>query len=344
MRAPPLCRLMYLGLAGWGVAIAVATALLALQAISAGVAAIVIFDGALLAGFGALLDRAVWAERRIGRLASDLAEGLERLEGLKDLEAFVRADETRTTQLTNLTTSIEKLDAGFDRVREHLSKEVVTGYRQLEAMIDLRALISAVAPLPALRGWALSPDALRLIMGEVFARRPRLIVECGSGSSSVWLGYGVQRLGTGRVVALEHDERFLSLTRDLLRAHGLDDVVEVRHAPLLPWSGGGGDAQPWYDVRAFADLDKIGLLLVDGPPATINAAARYPALPALLPKCADDVLIILDDTVRAGESAVSDRWLAEHPELRRTAHDDFEKGLHAFERSPAPAPNPEPKP
>jgi hypothetical protein len=356
VRAPSPYRPMYLGLAGWGVAIVVTTALLALQAISAGAAAIVIFDGAVLAGFGALLDGAVRAERRIGRLAGDLANGLERL------EVLARADEawaTQTTQMTKLSTSIEKLDAGLGRVRRHLSKEVVTGYRQLEAMIDLRALISAVAPLPALRGWALSPDALRLIMGEVFARRPRLVVECGSGSSSVWLGYGVQRLGTGRVVALEHDERFVSLTRDLLRAHGLNDVVEVRHAPLVPWTGNGahahagdgdGDsdsgagAQPWYDVRAIADLDKIGLLLVDGPPATLNAAARYPALPALLPKCADEVLIVLDDTVRAGESAVSDRWLAEHPELRRTAHDDFEKGLHAFERAPAPSPEPTPEP
>jgi predicted O-methyltransferase YrrM len=316
-------------MAGWGVAIVVTTALFALTAISAGTAAIVIFDGAVLAGFGALLDRAKRVDHRIGRLTDRLADGHE------GLEVLVRADAARTAQLTGLSTSIEQLDAGLGRVRERLSHEVVTGYRQLEAMVDLRALIAARAPLPALRGWALSPDALRLIMTEVFARMPQLIVECGSGSSSVWLGYAVQRLGVGRVVALEHDERFLSLTRELLRAHGLDDVVEVRHAPLVPWNGLGSGAQPWYDVRVVADLDKIGLLLVDGPPAKIDAAARYPALPVLLPKCADDVLIVLDDTVRAGESAVSDRWLAEHPELRRTVH-GFEKGLHAFERAAGP--------
>jgi hypothetical protein len=121
---------------------------------------------------------------------------------------------------------------------------------------------------------------------------------------------------------------------DLLRTHGLADVVEVRHAPLAPWDGGAG-TQPWYDVRAVEDLDKIGLLLVDGPPATVGDAARYPALPVLLSRCTDDALIVLDDTVRAQESAISDRWLAEHPELRRTVH-DFEKGLHVFERAPHP--------
>ncbi len=320
MRGPSLRRLMYIGLAGWGAALALTAALLALDAISAGVAAIVVFDGALLATVAALLDQVVRIYRRVGRLADGFA-------------GQARADEARTAKLS---TSIEKLDAGLSQARERLSNEVSTAYRQLEAMVDLRALISAKAPLPALRGWALSPDALRLVIGEVFTRQPQLIVECGSGSSTVWLGYAVQRLGTGRVVALEHDERFLSLTRDLLRAHGLDDVVEVRHAPLAPWDGGAG-AQPWYDIRAVADLDKIDLLLVDGPPGTIDTAVRYPALPVLLPSCADDVLIVLDDTVRAGESAVSDRWLAEHPGLRRTVH-DFEKGLHSFERAPDPGP------
>ena len=319
VRVPSRRRLMYLGLAGWGAAIVVTAALVALGAISAGVAAIVVAASAVLAAVAAvaaLLDRVIRIDRGVGRLADTLdglGRGLNRLaENLADgLESQARADEARTTKL---------------------SDEVSAAYRQLEAMVDLRALIGARAPLPALRGWALSPDALRLVMREVFARQPRLIVECGSGSSSVWLGYSVQRLGTGRVVALEHDERFLALTRDLLRAHGLDDVVEVRHAPLAPWEGRAG-VQPWYDVRAVADLDKIGLLLVDGPPGTIDAAVRYPALPILLPKCADDVVIVLDDTVRAGESAVSDRWLSEHPELRRTVH-DFEKGLHTFERTP----------
>ncbi|HEU5159236.1 MAG TPA: class I SAM-dependent methyltransferase [Streptosporangiaceae bacterium] len=313
MRAPSPRRLTSLGLAGWGAAIVVTATLLSLKVISPTVAAIVIFNGAVLAAIVALLGL---VEQRVGGLAESLAD-------------HARDHRARTAMLS---TSIERLDADVGHARERLSKEIFTVYRQLEAMVDLRALIGARAPLPELRGWALSPDALRLIMREVFARQPQLIVECGSGSSSVWLGYAVQRLGIGRVVALEHDERFLAVTRDLLRAHGLGDVVEVRHAPLTPWDNGTGD-QPWYDVRAVTDLDKIGLILVDGPPGTIDPTARYPALPVLLPKCTDDALIVLDDTVRAGESAVSERWLAEHPELRRTVH-RFEKGLHAFERTP----------
>jgi predicted O-methyltransferase YrrM len=319
VRAPPSTRrLTHLALAGWGAAIVATTALLALKVISAAMAVTVIVAVTLLTALAALLAMAVRVDQRVARLT-------------RSLEHHMQDDRTRTAELG---TSLVKLADHVGTARERVSQDVLTAYRQLEAMVDLRALLSPRAPLPPLRGWALSPDALRLVMREVFARQPQLIVECGSGSSSVWLGYTVQRLGIGRVVALEHDERFLSLTRDLLLAHGLDDVVEIRHAPLSPWDGGtGSGVQPWYDVGAVEDLDKIGLLLVDGPPATLGEAARYPALPALLPKCADHALIVLDDTVRAQESEISDRWLAEHPELRRTVH-EFEKGLHLFERAP----------
>jgi predicted O-methyltransferase YrrM len=213
------------------------------------------------------------------------------------------------------------------RSREWVSRDVLIGYQQLEALVDLRALIRPRAPMPPLRGWALSPDALRLLVQEIHAKHPQLIVECGSGSSTVWLGYTVQQLGTGRVVALEHDERYAQLSQDLLKAHGLEDVVEIRLAPLTPW-----ETHPWYDLGAIDDLEKIGLLLVDGPPGTVGEGARYPALPLLLPKCADNALIVLDDVIREQESAVSDRWLAEYPELHRTIHDTFEKGLHIFQR------------
>jgi predicted O-methyltransferase YrrM len=316
VRAPSPRRLTYLGLAGWGAAIAVTTALLSINFVSPAGAVMVIFDAAVLLALAAMFGMAVRADQRADRL-------------VRALERLVRDDERRAA---HLTTALEKLDAHVGSAREWVSQDVFSGYRQLEAMVDLRALINPKVPLPPLRGWALSPDALRLIVREISGRQPQLIVECGSGSSTVWLGYTVQRVGTGRVVALEHDERFVALSRELLRAHGLEDVVEIRYAPLVPWQGGTG-APPWYDVRAVEDLEKIGLLLVDGPPGTIGPDARYPALPVLLPKCAEGTLILLDDTVRDQETAVSDRWLAEYPELRRTVH-DFEKGLHAFERTP----------
>jgi predicted O-methyltransferase YrrM len=203
-------------------------------------------------------------------------------------------------------------------------------YRQLEAYLDLRGLIRPRAPMPALRGWAASPDVTRFLAETMIRHRPKLTVECGSGASSVWLGYVAELLGSARVVALENDERFAEISRDLIRAHGLDDIVEIRLAPLADWHA-GDDIYHWYGIEALDDLVDIGLVFVDGPAGLIAPHVRYPAMPLLLPRCADDMVLVLDDANRGEEIAISDQWLAENPELERDVI-RFEKGAHVFRR------------
>jgi predicted O-methyltransferase YrrM len=311
VQMPTPRRMIYAGLAVLAVTVATAALLLAFSVVSAAVAIALFFGATCSAALAVTFAFVRRIDVRIDQLARQQAQS--------------KRDGER--QFAGLANQVERLDGRVSRSREWVSRDVLIGYQQLEAVVDLRALIRPRAPMPPLRGWALSPDALRLLVQEIYARHPQLIVECGSGSSTIWLGYTVQQLGTGHVVALEHDERFAQLSQDLLKAHGLEDVVEVRYAPLKPW-----ETQPWYDLRAIDDLEKIGLLLVDGPPGTVGEGARYPAVPLLLSKCADNALIVLDDVIREQESAVSDRWLAEFPELHRTIHDTFEKGLHVFQR------------
>ena len=93
--------------------------------------------------------------------------------------------------------------------------------------------------------------------------------------------YALRRAGRGRLVALEHDARYAELSRALVTAHGLDDVVEVRLTPLIDQPVGGA-TQRWYDTTALDDLDGIGELFVDGPPGETVPSARYPAIPLLL--------------------------------------------------------------
>jgi hypothetical protein len=190
-------------------------------------------------------------------------------------------------------------------------------YAKVEAQLGLLALVEPRAPLPPLGGWALDADTMHAVAAMMWRHRPELVVECGSGSSSVWLGYLAERLRLGRVVSLEHDERFLRSSRAQVAAHGLDDLVEIRHAPLVPWTGDGGVSQPWYDPAALDDLKDIGLLLVDGPPQAVGRNARYPAGPLLIPRCTAGAVIVLDDTDRVEERTVSRRWLDEWPDLER---------------------------
>ncbi|WP_116947253.1 class I SAM-dependent methyltransferase [Jiangella endophytica] len=210
-------------------------------------------------------------------------------------------------------------------------------YWQIEALLDLRTMLQPRALMPPLRDWAASPDVLRWLAEYVLSRRPELIVECGSGASSLVLGYAAQKAGRGRVVALEHDAAFAEVSARRVADHGLQDVVEVRHAPLAPWAGPDERDWNWYDLDSVKDLDGIGLVFVDGPPAGTGPLARYPALPVLLPHCADEVTFVLDDTIRPDEVEVSGRWLQERPEfVRQQLRAD--KGMHVLTRRPGDTP------
>ena len=267
--------------------------------------------------------------------SGDISSGLS---GVEDRVASKVAD--LSTRVSELSEGTSELSRGLSELRPRLDKLAVemkalersgeVGFKQLEAYVDLRGLIQPRAPMPALRGWAASPDVMRLLAETLWLEHPKLIVECGSGSSSVWLGYFAQHNGSARVVALEHDERYLEISRDLVRAHGLADVVEIRHAPLIPWEGEGA-TYLWYDTEAIEDLTDTGLLFVDGPPRQAGPHARFPAMPLLLPRCAHDVVIVLDDSLRDEESAISDQWLAAYPDLQRSVR-QFDKGAHVFTR------------
>ncbi|GAA4889771.1 class I SAM-dependent methyltransferase [Streptomonospora salina] len=211
-------------------------------------------------------------------------------------------------------------------------------YEQQVAWAELRDHLGAAAFMPPLRGWAASPDVMRVVVRLVDRHGPDLVVECGSGASSVWLGYALRRAGRGRLVALEHSGYYAERSRRLVRDHGLDDIVEIRDAPLTEWSpdsGADGDAdeadRPWYDAAAVADLHDIGLVFVDGPPGSTAEQARYPALPVLIPRCASDAVFVLDDADRPDERAVEERWLEEFPELS-VEEEQTEKGARVFTR------------
>lgn len=305
-----------------------------------------------------------WAEAVIatavlllGVLVCALGAGLWLLQ--RSVRALATAVSGHTRKVTEvlgqdrleITRSLDGVGERLTRLQDHAlpkaSREIqravtVQGrhdYEQQVAWAELRAYLDVAPFMPPLRGWAASPDVLRLLVRLIDRHRPELVVECGSGASSVWIGYALRRAGTGRLVAVEHEARYAELSRDLVAAHGLDDVVEVRHAPLTEVKAELAGTEPdgpvesaplWYDLSRLNDLDRIGLLFVDGPPQATGEQARHPAVPALLPRCTADAVVVLDDADRPDERALGDRWIAEH-RLHRT-EEPAEKGAHVFTR------------
>jgi predicted O-methyltransferase YrrM len=194
-------------------------------------------------------------------------------------------------------------------------KEIKETFRQLEALQNLNAILPARDVLPATRGWAASPDLLMVLVDLVITERPSLVLECGSGASTLWLALAMRRFGIdGRIVALDHDRVFGGKTRNFLARHGVGDLAEVRDAPLESFSL-DGETYSWYARRAWEDLKGIDLLFVDGPPATTGPRARYPALPLLSGLLSPAATAVLDDLVVPDMQKVLRLWLDAYPDF-----------------------------
>jgi predicted O-methyltransferase YrrM len=204
-----------------------------------------------------------------------------------------------------------------------LEKGLRRQYDQVDALWALYRDIDPARSLPPLGTWAASPDLMRFVYGEIVRTRPRRVVECGSGSSTVVIAYALERLGErGTLVALEHDPTFLEQTRELLEEHGLTERVDLRHAPLEDVELSTGTF-PWYAPTAVPTDVPIDLVFIDGPPGHSHPMARYPALPVLAASLSQDAVVVLDDFRRAPERDVVARWLEEFAglELQELTHE-----------------------
>jgi predicted O-methyltransferase YrrM len=187
-------------------------------------------------------------------------------------------------------------------------------------------------PLPPLRGWVASPDVLLALVRHVRRARPSVILECGSGASTLVLAQAAKLNGRGRVYSIDHDADFARRTREMLEEYGLSDWAEISHAPLRPIEIGGAQWQ-WYAPEALPATPPIDLLFIDGPPSpNLESTTRYPAGPMLFQRLAPGGSVFADDTKRPGETEVLRRWAREFPHLAQ--HEHFcEKGCHELKAS-----------
>jgi len=186
--------------------------------------------------------------------------------------------------------------------------------QQTRSLVNIRPLLG---PLPMTwGGWAIDPVFAETLTRLAVQRRPSLIVECGSGSSTIVLAACVRALGSGHVVSLDHDAQYAERTRQRLVEEGLDQWATVVTAPLADRRV-DGEPRRWYDVapESLFERDSIQMLVVDGPPGwTADGArvpgARWPAVPVLRDSLADHCVIVMDDSDRPDERENAKRWAA----------------------------------
>jgi hypothetical protein len=127
-----------------------------------------------------------------------------------------------------------------DRVFGDLARrnDIDNLYNQIAAYIQIHGIVSPSSMLRPLRGWALSPDAIVYILADLEHRKNPIVVEFGSGESTIILASALERKNGGRLLTIEHDELFMKQLMERLEAAHLMRRVEFHHARLI---GGESD-------------------------------------------------------------------------------------------------------
>lgn len=166
-----------------------------------------------------------------------------------------------------------------------------------------------------LGGWSIDSFLGRYLIQHLLEHRPKCIVELGSGSSTILIARTLQILDEkGTIhIAVDHEAKYLGLTRDTAQLNGVAESVEFLHCPLERYESLD---KLWYGglTERLAGR-KIDLLIIDGPPGPLQPMSRYPALPVLAAHLAKHCTIILDDAIRQEEQEIAKLWVQEHPEF-----------------------------
>lgn len=200
--------------------------------------------------------------------------------------------------------ALDRIHAGtpLDLLRRDLQRDV-------SALLALHGLAAPRRYVPPPGGWAATPDTLLALVSEIAdGDGSQLVVECGSGTSTAWMGLALAHSG-GRLVSLEHSLEFAAATNQAIERLALSELAEVRQFELTERLI-GGQPYEWFPEAAYADLAQIDLLFVDGPPGYLGHDARFPAVPLLASRLRDGALVVLDDIDRPAELAVLEQWVA----------------------------------
>ena len=162
--------------------------------------------------------------------------------------------------------------------------------------------------LPYLGSWKADTGLLKLLVDHIFEHKPTLVVEFGTGASTLILARALQRAGGGTLISFDQHPDFVQATRQWLADYGLE--ADLRSAPLVPSPDGWPGL--WYDHGPLPS--GIELMLIDGPPWSVHPLTRGAAA-CLFDHVAPGGTVMLDDAARPGERMVARRWRKLHPDF-----------------------------
>jgi len=206
----------------------------------------------------------------------------------------------------------QRLGQIAEELRERTQKQTQKqerDYKKVEALFSVFSAIRPEQPLPPLReDNEISPEFAKTLISLIGERKPKLVLELGSGVSTLIAAYALKRIGGGRIVCLEQDRKREKTARDNLAKHKLTRFAKVVYAPLKRIKV-GEKYWNWYD-RSKIKAKSIDLLMVNGPHGK-REMIRYPALPILSKKLGKEAAVLVGNTKIKGEGEMLELWARE---------------------------------
>jgi predicted O-methyltransferase YrrM len=182
--------------------------------------------------------------------------------------------------------------------------------------------------LPYLGSWKADTGLLRLLVDHILEHKPRLVVEFGTGASTLVIARAMKMAGGGNLISFDQHSDFVDATRQWLKDYGME--ADLRSAPLR--SSPDGWPGLWYDHGPLpANID---LMLIDGPPWSIHPFTRGAAA-SLFDHISPGGTVMLDDGARPGERMVARRWRKLHPDFTFELDKSGTKGTLIGRKAPA---------
>jgi len=194
-----------------------------------------------------------------------------------------------------------------DRAQKKL-KAALSSLANLVSILPELDIKGVIPPFPH-QGFEITGEEAAYFFHLIRRQRPKLMMELGSGSSTVLFAAALRANGSGRLISVEHDEAHAKHTAALLAQAGLSERAELVLAPLSDLALNDRTFQ-WYGLGPLLETlsEKIDLLFVDGPPGKVQSLSRFPALPMLAPHLAPRAMVIVDDGAREDEIEMVKRW------------------------------------
>jgi predicted O-methyltransferase YrrM len=156
--------------------------------------------------------------------------------------------------------------------------------------------------------WSLDADTITFLWQAIREDRPKIIIECGAGVSTLLLAKGLadNRFRTKNVaslLSLEQDVRVKEAVEKRLEACGLKQYVTILHAPISKRGDYQFDAN---ELRKHLGSQEVDWLIIDGPAGP--EGCRVSTLPFLARFCRPGARWFLDDAFRDGELKLLNHW------------------------------------